>query len=293
MKKITESKNPLSNTLDLMSVSEIVKLISKEDIQVPKIINKNLDIINIVIRNVIDSLRNNGRLFYIGCGTSGRLGVLDASECPPTFKTDPSTVQGIIAGGYDALHKSIEGAEDSFSDGVEIVNKKNISQNDSVIGISASGTADYVLGALSEAKKVNAFTCLITFNEISEKYSFVDQIISYNLGPEIISGSTRLKSGTATKMILNMISTTSMVKSNKVYKNYMVDLKVSNKKLKERALSIICEITKLKRENSLKLLNEAKNDVKIALVIHHCKISYNSASKLINSNNGNLRKILE
>ena len=293
MKKITESKNPLSNTLDRMSVSEIVKLINKEDIQVPKIINKNLDIINIVIRNVIDSLRNNGRLFYIGCGTSGRLGVLDASECPPTFKTDPSTVQGIIAGGYDALYKSIEGAEDSFSDGVEIVNKKNISQNDSVIGISASGTADYVLGALSEAKKVNAFTCLITFNEISKKYRFIDQVISYNLGPEIISGSTRLKSGTATKMILNMISTTSMVKSNKVYKNYMVDLKVSNKKLKERALSIICEITKLNREDSLKLLNEAKNDVKIALVIHHCKISYNSASKLINSNNGNLRKILE
>lgn len=293
MTKITETKNPQSNNLDNMSISKIIELMNMEDKEIPKIIGQNLELIEKVIKNVINSFESNGRLFYIGCGTSGRLGVLDASECPPTFKTDPSLVQGIIAGGYGALSKSIEGAEDSFDDGEEIIIDEKIKQSDVVIGISASGSAKFVLGALSKAFKLGAYTCLITFNSFNEDDSYIKDIISYNLGPEIISGSTRMKAGTATKMILNMISTTSMIKSNKVYKNYMVDLRVSNEKLKDRAINIISDITKLDIIKSSSLLKLAKNDVKVALVMNHTNLSYDSSCKLLEKNKGKLRNILE
>ncbi len=293
MTKITETKNPQSNNLDNMSISKIIKLMNIEDKKIPIIISKNLDVIEKVINNVINSFESNGRLFYIGCGTSGRLGILDASECPPTFKTDSSLVQGVIAGGYGALYKSIEGAEDSFNEGQKIILDKNIMKSDTVIGISASGSAKFVLGALSKAFELGAYTSLITFNEFNDDDSFINDILSYNLGPEIISGSTRMKAGTATKMILNMISTTSMVKSNKVYKNYMVDLKVSNKKLKDRATNIISDITKLDTIKSSSLLKLAKNDVKVALVMNHTDLSYNAACELLKKNKGKLRNILE
>ena len=293
MTKTTETKNPLSNNLDNMSVSKIIELMNVEDKEIPKIIGQNLHVIEKVINNVINTIESDGRLFYIGCGTSGRLGVLDASECPPTFKTNPSLVQGVIAGGYDALYKSIEGAEDSFDDGQKIILDKNIKSSDSVVGISASGSAQYVLGALSKSFELGAYTSLITFNDFIGDNSYINEIISYNLGPEIISGSTRMKAGTATKLILNMISTTSMVKSNKVYKNYMVDLKVSNKKLKARAINIISDITKLDSAKSLALLKLAKNDVKVALVMNYSNLTYNSACELLKKNKGKLRNILE
>ena len=293
MTKITETKNPQSNNLDNMSISKIIELMNMEDKEIPKIIGQNLELIEKVIKNVINSFESNGRLFYIGCGTSGRLGVLDASECPPTFKTDPSLVQGIIAGGYGALSKSIEGAEDSFNDGEEVIIDEKIKQSDVVIGISASGSAKFVLGALSKAFELGAYTCLITFNSFNEDDSYIKDIISYNLGPEIISGSTRMKAGTATKMILNMISTTSMIKSNKVYKNYMVDLKVSNEKLKGRAINIISDITKLDIIKSSSLLKLAKNDVKVALVMNHTNLSYDSSFELLEKNKGKLRNILK
>ena len=293
MTKITETRNSLSNNLDEMSISRIIQLINNEDKEIPNIIGQNLDIIKNVINNIINTFESNGRLFYVGCGTSGRLGVLDASECPPTFKTDPSDVQGIIAGGYDALYKSIEGAEDSFEDGQSIIIDKKIKSSDSVVGISASGSAKFVLGALSQSFNFGAYTCLITFNDFNNDKSYINDIISYNLGPEIISGSTRMKAGTATKMILNMISTTSMVKSNKVYKNYMVDLKVSNRKLKSRAINIISEITKLNNKKSSLLLKSAKNDVKVALVMNHNDLSYKAACELLDKNKGNLRNILQ
>ena len=293
MTKITETKNPQSNNLDNMSISKIIELMNMEDKEIPKIIGQNLELIEKVIKNVINSFESNGRLFYIGCGTSGRLGVLDASECPPTFKTDPSLVQGIIAGGYGALSKSIEGAEDSFDDGEEVIIHEKIKQSDVVIGISASGSAKFVLGALSKAFELGAYTCLITFNSFNEDDSYIKDIISYNLGPEIISGSTRMKAGTATKMILNMISTTAMIKSNKVYKNYMVDLKVSNEKLKDRAINIISDITKLDIIKSSSLLKLAKNDVKVALVMNHTNLSYDSSFELLEKNKGKLRNILK
>jgi len=292
MNKITEQRNPLSDDLDIKSITEIISLINDEDHLIPKILKKHLKDIKLLICNVVDSFDNNGRLFYIGCGTSGRLGVLDASECPPTFKTNSSLVQGIIAGGNRALYESIEGAEDSFKDGFESIINKKITKNDTVVGISASGTAQFVLGGLNSAKKVGAHTALITFNKV-DSHSFIDKTISVIVGPEIISGSTRMKAGTATKMILNMISTTSLIKSNKIYKNYMVDLKVSNKKLKNRAIQIIEDICKISYDKAELLLIKADNDVKTALAMYYLKVNKDTANKKLNEINGNLRQLIK
>ena len=292
MTKTTEQRHPLSENLDKLEIYEILNLINSEDEVIPMIIKKNLKKIKKIIDNVISSFKNSGRLFYVGSGTSGRLGILDASECPPTFKVSPSLIQGIIAGGKSAVYKAIEGAEDSYKDGCEVIKTKGINSNDSVIGISASGNAKYVLGALETSYNLHAYTSLITFNNIKKEY-YIDDIISIIVGPELITGSTRMKAGTATKMILNMISTVSMIKSNKVYKNYMVDLKISNDKLKNRAVNIIKDLTELNSIQSKKLLIKANNDVKIALVMNHLSIDYENAQIELKKFNGNLRNILE
>jgi len=291
MTKITEQRNILSENLDTYNSIKILKLINSEDAILHLAIKKKINKINKIVDNVISSFKKNGSLYYVGAGTSGRLGVLDASECPPTFKADDRMVQGIIAGGKKALYKSIEGAEDSFEDGWNIVENNNIQPEDSIIGISASGSAAFVLGALKKSNKLGAYTCLITFNNII-KESYINDLLSVVVGPEIISGSTRMKSGTATKMILNMISTTAMIKSNKIYKNYMVDLKVSNNKLKNRAIKIINDLTGLSKVKSEKLLKLAKNDVKVSLVMNHLSISYKQALAELKKCDGNLRKIL-
>ena len=292
MNKTTEERNPESNNLDIMPLLDILSLMNNQDLEIPGAIKNHLIDIEMIIKQVIRSFNNNGRLFYVGCGTSGRLGVLDASECPPTFKVSASLVQGIIAGGSKALYQSIEGAEDSYEDGQKIVKNKNINHNDTVIGVSASGTADYVLGCLEKSKDKNAYTALITFNKIKSK-RFIDKILSVIVGPELISGSTRMKAGTATKMILNMISTSSLIKSNKVYKNYMVDLKVSNKKLKNRAINIIKEICKVTASKAEQLLQKSNNDVKVAIVMSILRINNNDAIKLLNDKKGDLRKIIK
>ena len=292
MNKTTEERNSESNNLDIMPLLDILSLMNNQDLEIPSVIKNHLIDIEMIIKQVIRSFNNNGRLFYVGCGTSGRLGVLDASECPPTFKVSTSLVQGIIAGGSKALYQSVEGAEDSYKDGQKIVKNKNINHNDTVIGVSASGTADYVLGCLEKSKDKNAYTALITFNKIKSK-RFIDKILSVIVGPELISGSTRMKAGTATKMILNMISTSSLIKSNKVYKNYMVDLKVSNKKLKNRAINIIKEICKVTASKAEQLLQKSNNDVKVAIVMSILRINNNDATKLLNDKKGDLRKIIK
>ena len=292
MNKTTEQRHPLSKNLDMMSIYQILELINSEDATIPSIIKKNLIDIEHIIDNVIKGFKNNGRLFYVGCGTSGRLGILDASECPPTFKVDQSLIQGIIAGGISAIYESAEGAEDSFEDGYEIIKNKNINNNDTVIGISASGNAQFVLGALKCAYEEGSFTSLLTFNNIKTE-KFINSILSIIVGPEIISGSTRMKSGTATKMILNMISTISLIKSNKIYKNYMVDLKVNNEKLKNRAVCIIKDICKLSTKNAALLLLKANNDVKVAIVMFFLKANRQQANNELIKTNGNLRKIIE
>ena len=290
MKKITEKNNQLSYNIDSLSTKSILKTINKEDAIIPEIINNSISDIEKVVKDVVRTFNNNGKLFYIGCGTSGRLGVLDAVECPPTFSTPLNMVQAIIAGGKNAVYKSVENAEDSKLDAIKIVNE-SISDKDIVIAISASGEAEYVLSALEESNKIGAKTCLISCNKINKK-KYINHLISLVVGPEIISGSTRMKAGTATKMVLNMITTTSMIKINKTYGNLMVDLKVNNKKLEKRALGIINQLTGLSFKESKERLIKANNNVKAAIVMENKGVNYNKAILLLNQVNGSLRKII-
>lgn len=295
MKKInniTESQNTSSIDIDKKGISEIVNIFNDDNKSIIDGINNSKHHIVEAVEITIESLISGGRLFYVGAGTSGRLGVLDASECRPTFSVNDEMVQGIIAGGYKALSESIEGAEDDTKDVEMIIKEKGITSKDVVIGISCSGTAPFVLDFLKKSKYRDAKTIFITFNNI-ESLDYIDKIIRTYVGPEIISGSTRMKSGTATKMILNMISTITMIKLNKTYGNFMVDLNVVNNKLEYRAINIIKSLTGSSEENSRKALVNAKGKVKVALVMIEIDVSYKDAIDLIDKYNGSLRKILD
>ena len=292
MDKVTEKQNPKSQDLDILSVDEILTVINKEDELVSKCIKKNIPIISKLIKKIIVQFNDNGRLFYVGCGTSGRLGILDAAECPPTFNVKSNLFNGIIAGGYGALVKSIENAEDSTYNGEKSIIDANVNKNDIVIGISASSTANFVIGALKKSKKIGCLTALITFNKI-KKEKYIDYTISTIVGPEIVSGSTRMKSGTATKMILNMISTTIMVKLNKTYGNLMVDLKISNLKLLDRAVKIVSQLTKKSYDDSKDILNRAEGNIKIAVIMLKLNKTLEDSKKILESSDGSLRKIIK
>jgi len=289
--KITEHQNPATTTIDEKSTSDILTIINNEDAKVALAIQEKLPQIEAFIRALIPRIQSCGRLFYLGSGTSGRLGVLDAAECPPTFSTDPELVQGIIAGGYDALVKSIEGAEDSPAHGSEAIVEYGITVDDTVLGITASSTTPFVLGALEKAKKIGAMTGLILCNNLT-KLEYVDHIISIIVGPEVITGSTRMKAGTATKMVLNMVTTTLMIKLNKTYGNLMVDLKASNEKLWDRGTRIIQHLTELGYDDSLSLLQSADGEVKTAVVMSKLKVEVGDARKLLSENGGSLQKTL-
>ena len=289
---ITESQNTSSIDIDTKGISEIVNIFNHDNKFIIDGINNSKHDIVEAVEITIEALVSGGRLFYVGAGTSGRLGVLDASECRPTFSVNDDMVQGIIAGGYKALSESVEGAEDDTKDVEKIINEKDITSNDVVIGISCSGTAPFVLDFLKKSKYRDAKTIFITFNNI-EPLDYVDKIIRTYVGPEIISGSTRMKSGTATKMILNMISTITMIKLNKTYGNFMVDLNVVNNKLEYRAINIIKSLTGSSEENSRKALVDAKGKVKVALVMIEIDVTYKDAIDLIDKYNGSLRKILD
>ena len=291
MNKVTEQQNPKSKKIHLLSTSEILSTINSEDKQVAYEVEKILPKLSLLVDDIVKKLNNSGRLFYIGCGTSGRLGVLDAAECPPTFSTDKELVQGIIAGGKEALTHSVENAEDSFSDGKATIAKNKMKKEDVLIGISANGEAPYIHGALANAKKKQILTVLISCNKI-EDYDYIDYVLSVIVGPEVIAGSTRMKAGTATKMILNMISTTTMIKLNKVYDNFMVDLKINNKKLLNRAINIISSITNSDLIVSKEYLLNAHGSVKAAIVMIVQNITYIKASELLQNNKGDLNKIL-
>ena len=289
--KVTESKNPKSLSLDNMSTIEIIKLINEEDSKISEVIKEIIPQINTLIKNITKKVLNGGRIIYVGSGTSGRLGVLDASECPPTFSVDQNIVQGVIAGGNDALVKSIEGAEDDLILALGDFKKLKVNESDTIIGITSSGSTPYVLKFLELGYEKGALTSIITSNKI-KKLNYVNHTIAMMVGPEIITGSTRMKSGTATKMVLNMISTTTMIKLNKVYKNYMIDLKVSNKKLEKRAINIISEVTCLNYESSLEILKNANFKVKNALLMNLKKITYDESCKILRKFKGNLRNAL-
>ena len=290
--KITEQQNSASANIDENSTLGILSIINNEDAGVALAIQNKLTEIEAFIDALIPKIRRGGRLFYVGSGSSGRLGVLDAAECPPTFSTSPTMVKGIIGGGSDALVRSIEGAEDNPTDGAKAIIDYGINSESTVLGITASSTTPFVLGALEKAKEFGAITGLLLCNN-PPKLEYVDHIISIIVGPEVISGSTRMKAGTATKMVLNMITTTLMIKLNKTYGNLMVDLKASNEKLWDRGTRIIQHLTDLSYDDSLKLLQSADGEVKTAIVMEKLKMEAGDSREKLNENKGSLRKVLD
>lgn len=286
---VSESRNPSSFNLDQMTSSQIVELMNREDAQVPLAIAKCHKEIAAAIDCITDVLSLGGRLIYIGAGSSGRLGILDAVECPPTFSTDPGKILGIIAGGNQAIFKAVEGAEDDIEQGKQDLRNINFLSNDILVGIAASGRTPYVLGALDFASKLGAKTIGISCNPNSEIASRCEINICTDVGPEILTGSTRLKSATAQKQILNMLTTASMVRSGKVYQNLMVDVKASNKKLRARAIKIVMQATNSSREVSEKALLQSETSVKQAILQILAGVSPKKAKDALNLNNGFLR----
>ena len=289
----TEQQNKNSLEIDQFSVLKILETINYEDQTIATAVKKVLPDVEVVVSFAKKSLDSGGRVFYIGAGTSGRLGVLDASECPPTYSVPSDWFIGLIAGGDDALRRSIEGAEDDQFQAEEDLEKYNISSNDLLIGISCSGAAKYVISALEYAKKKSAKTVYLITNPVPYLSTSVDKVIAVDTGPEIISGSTRMKAGTATKMILNMISTTTMISMGKVYGNLMVDLMAVNEKLVDRGARIIKKITGESYEKSLETLINANKSVKIAIVMIVKSCDAIEAKNLLDNANGMLRKVIK
>jgi N-acetylmuramic acid 6-phosphate etherase len=289
---LTELRLPESMSLDAMSVDDAVALMNAQDAAAvaavaavrPSIV-KSIDL-------VVAAFRAGGRLIYFGAGTSGRLGVLDASECPPTFRTDPQMVQGVIAGGEAAMFRAQEGAEDKAEDGALAVDAKNVGAADVVFGIAAGGTTPFVHGALRRAKERGAKTIFLSCVQPVPGEPAVDVVIRPLTGPEVITGSTRLKAGTATKLVLNTISTIAMVQLGKVYENLMVDLRATNAKLRDRGTRIVAMLTNLPRDAAEDLLRRADGHVKAAVVMHRFAVDRPEAVRLLNDHGGNLRKTL-
>ena len=290
--KITEMNNPASTEIDKKSTQEILHIINVEDAHIATAVKESLLHIGRFIDDLVTRLHKGGRLFYVGSGTSGRLGVLDAVECPPTYRTDPEMVQGIIAGGYDALVRSVEGAEDNPNDGVQAILDFGVTKMDVVLGISASSSSPFVLGAMEKAKLLGSLTGLIICN-YPQKLDYIDHMISIIVGPEVITGSTRMKAGTATKMVLNMVTTTAMIKMNKTFGNLMVDLKASNQKLWDRGARIMSHLTDLSYDESLKLLQSAEGEVKTAVVMSKLNLNIEDAREELREKQGSLLKVLD
>lgn len=289
----TETRNPNSMTLDTMSVAEILNLMNSEDQTVPQRIHEQLPQIEAAVEKVIQQFKNGGRLIYLGAGTSGRLGVLDAAECVPTFGTDPTLVQGLIAGGQSAMTVAVEGAEDSVNLAEEDLKNLQLNKNDSVVGLAASGRTPYVIGALKYAQKVGAATISISCNKDAEISKFADCPIEVVTGPEVLTGSTRLKAGTAQKLILNMISTTSMIKLGKAYQNLMIDVKPTNDKLVERSKRIIMQATDCDYQTAEKNFLAANKDVKVAIIMILTGTDKDTAIKNLKQNDGFVRKAMK
>ena len=287
---LTEQANPQSQHLDQMSALEIVDLFNQEDQKAIAAIAGAREQLAEAIVLIAEDLRVGGRLFYVGAGTSGRLGVLDAAECPPTFCTSPELVQGIIAGGASALVRSSEGLEDEAEDGAAAIAHHRIINLDVVVGITAGGTTPYVHGALQAAKQRGAATILIACVPTHQVNLSVDIDIRLLVGAEILAGSTRLKAGTATKMALNILSTGAMVKLGKVYGNRMVDVAVTNNKLHDRALRILQDLTDLNREDAAVLLERSGRRVKLALLMHWTGLDAETGDRLLSQYQGNLRQ---
>jgi N-acetylmuramic acid 6-phosphate etherase len=291
--RVTERRNPRTVNIDLAGAAEIVDLIAAEDALVAGAVATQRDAIARTIELVEAAFRASGRLFYIGAGTSGRLGVLDASECPPTFGTDPEMVQGIIAGGLPALTRSQEGAEDVASDGAKAMDEHGIGRNDVVVGIAASGTTPYVHAALERAKVLGARTVILSCSPPPATVTArADVAIVPIVGPEVVTGSTRMKAGTATKMVLNMITTGAMIRLGKTYGNLMIDLRATNVKLTDRAERIVVEVCGVTREESRALLKDARGSVKLAIVMQKRGLSPDAAERALADAGGVIRRVV-
>tara|TARA_B100000287_G_C20669712_1_gene792960 strand:+ start:1607 stop:2494 length:888 start_codon:yes stop_codon:yes gene_type:complete len=290
--KITEQTNSSTKNIDQKSIDKILISMNNEDQLVANQVKKSIPDISSFIDKVVQKLKKSGRLIYIGSGTSGRLGVLDASECPPTFGVPQELVVGLIAGGDRALKESIEGAEDSLEDSVQQLKEIDFNDKDILLGISASGSTPYVLKGLEYAHKIGASTGFLTCNHI-QPLKTVDYLISITVGPEILSGSTRLKSGTATKMVLNMISTASMMKMNRTFGNIMIDLLPKNKKLIRRAINIIIDDLKISDKEAEKLYKLSDNNLKVAILMGRKNINFDEAREILSNNKGSLADSLK
>ena len=291
---ITEQRNPNSTDIDLKSIAEIAQIFHEEDQQALDAVKAESHAITVAIEMIVRTFQDGGRLFYIGAGTSGRLGVLDASECPPTFSTDPELVQGIIAGGDTALRNAVEGEEDKPERGADAIREHQLSDKDILVGIATSGRTPYVLGALNHAHAIGVKTVLLScVPPAKELKAYVDHFITPIVGPEIITGSTRLKAGTATKLVLNMLTTVSMVKIGKVHNNLMVDVNASNTKLVERSVRIVQTVTSVDETKAKAALMQAGGKAKVAIVMLAKDIDKDDAIGLIEKNRGLLRPILE
>ena len=290
---ITEQRNPNSMHVDSLSALEIVQLMNEEDKQVPLAIEKCLPQIAQAVECIVAAFQQGGRLVYIGAGTSGRLGVLDASECPPTFGVSPEMVKGIIAGGERALRHPIEGAEDSKTQAVVDLQTIQFSSKDVLVGIAASGRTPYVIGALEYAKSLGSVTVSITSNPNSAMANIVDIAIDTVVGPEVLTGSSRLKSGTAQKLVLNMLTTASMILMGKCYQNLMVDVQASNEKLKARAIRIVMQATDCDKALAEETLKLADQNAKLAIMMILSGLDRAQAETLLEKHQGKLQLALK
>lgn len=288
----TEAVHPRSLGLDALPTTEVLALMSQEDDRAARAVRAETDRIAALVEDIVPRFRSGGRLIYVGAGTSGRLGVLDASECPPTFLVDPSRVVGIIAGGDAALRRSSESLEDDPNGARAELERLAVGDRDSVIGITAGGTTPYPLGALHIARTLGALTALVTCGIVPEGHA-AEHVIRLETGPEVLAGSTRLKAGTATKLVLNMISTALMVRVGKVHDGLMVDVSATNDKLRDRAARIVVSLVGGSRDEALALLDDAGGRVKTAVVMRSLRVSRDEAEALLDVSEGSLRNALQ
>lgn len=286
----TEQIDPRYSDLDTLSPTELLKAMNEKDIEVPLAVGKSLASIEKAIEGIVARIRDGGRLIYIGAGTSGRLGVLDAAECGPTFSVPPDQVIAVIAGGDTALRFAVEGAEDDKTAGVRDLQTIELNSKDAVVGIAASGRTPYVEGAIAYARTVGALTVGLSCNVNSEISIGVDVAIEVDTGPELVAGSTRLKAGTAQKMVLNMITTVSMIQLGKTFGNLMVDLQITNEKLRDRAIRIVEKATSASRDTAATALDSANGEVKVAIVSLLLKSDVKTARSRLESAKGHVRK---
>lgn len=289
----TERRNERARDLDLLSTPDLLRLMNEEDARVATAVRACLEEIAHAVEGIVERLRGGGRLIYVGAGTSGRLGVLDASEAPPTFGVPPTLVVGVIAGGDAALRRSVEGAEDEAAAGATALEELGLDRRDAVVGISAGGRTPYVRGALERARRAGAFTVALTCNASPPIVAGVDVVIAPQVGPEVIAGSTRLKSGTAEKLVLNMLSTAAMVRLGKTYGDLMVDLRAVSAKLRDRALRILRETTGADETRCRETLEETDWSLKPAILMLRARIGRAEAERRLNAAGGSLRRALE